>query len=569
MGLCLIMPFVAHAVDNFPDIGNTPTSTADVPEDVSLSSDEETITVTWDGDSDMDSYNIYWGTSSNSLTQSASVEDPTEEYTITGLNAGTQYFVSVSAVNNDVESDRTAVQSITTESETEAPVTPTGFGITALSDIMETSAAFKWDENSESDLDGYIIYYGAASGSYERQIAVDAGSTQKTVSGLSSGSRYFFTVAAADSSGNESGKADEVIVDTLPDERAPFKPAGISGKLAGSGEINIAIDSANEAMADFAGHNIYYGTTPGQYDYSVDIGNKGARVFSELPEETKTWYFTASAYDKAANESAKTGEVSVTVEDITLYLGDSDDTDSGCFIQSAGQNVEKTDGWNIPPCILIVGAILSLAVLIRRMPSVFFSVVLIILVFSFGRSTAGEWRAYGDNTIGVTGGYYVAVESDYRDFYGEDSYPVMAFYDRFITEHFSIEIESGYFQDSGDLLTESGKETEIESEIEMVPSAISLKFHFPIVDYVTGYIGVGGDYWYVNEEPDDSSVHDDRDEWVGGYHGKIGFKFYNRDEMFKGTGALLETGFSSVDKFGDNDLDIGGWITKFGLFYQF
>ncbi len=568
IGLLLIMPLVSHALDNFLNIGDTPTSSSDVPENVTLSSTKDTITVEWDGDSDADTYNIYWGTSSDNLDQNASVEDPTEEYTITGLSAGTQYFIAVSSVNNGVESDRSAVQSITTESEADAPpATPSGFDITVISDITETSAKFSWEENSESDLAEYIIYYGTSSGTYDNDITVDGGSTEKTVTGLTSASRYFFTISAVDSSDNESKKADELIVDTKPDTLAPFKPAGVKGTLGGSGEIRITIDSSNERMADFAGHNIYYGTTPGEYDYSIDIGKESSHVFSELPEEEKTWYFTASAYDDSANEGDKTGEVSVIVEDISLFLGDSHDTDSGCFIQSAGQSIEKANKWKIFGCMFIIGVCLSLIFIVRRVPAAFF--LFIILILPCGHSTAGEWNALGNNTIGVTGGYYVAADSDYRDFYGEDTYPVMAFYDRFITDHFSIEIESGYFQDSGDLLTESGKDTDIESEIEMVPIALSLKFHFPIVSYVTGYIGVGGDYWYVNEEPDDSSVHDDVDEWVGGYHGKIGFKFYNRDETFRGTGALIETGYSSVDKFGDNDMDIGGWITKFGIFYQF
>jgi len=103
----------------------------------------------------------------------------------------------------------------------------------------------------------------------------------------------------------------------------------------------------------------------------------------------------------------------------------------------------------------------------------------------------------------------------------------------------------------------------------MVPTAASIKLHFPIVEYVTGYVGVGPDYWYVKEEPDDASLMSAVEEWVGGFHGKIGFKFYNTDEDFKGSGALIETGYSSVDRIGDNDLNIGGWISEFGIFYQF
>lgn len=370
-----------------------------------------------------------------------------------------------------------------------------------------------------------------------------------------------------DESDNESDKAEEVIVDTLPDTRAPFKPDGISGALAGPDGIKISINSANEQMADFAGNNIYYGTASGQYDYSVDIGKAGSHVFTELPEDADTWYFTASAYDNAANESAKTDETSVRIEDISLFLNESGDYDGGCFIAGAGKSGRLPGLWTIIGSLLAAGLALSLGYLVKRLPAA--GLILIVVVVGGGYSHAEQWQPTGNNTVGLTGGYYVAAESDYRDVYGKNSYPVSIFYDRFITEHISIEIESGYFQDSGDLLTASGESTDISAKIEMVPTAASIKFHFPIADYVTGYVGVGPDYWYVKEEPDDSSLMSSVEEWVGGYHGKIGFKFYNTDEDFKGTGALIETGYSSVDRMGDNDLDIGGWISEFGIFCQF
>jgi len=59
------------------------------------------------------------------------------------------------------------------------------------------------------------------------------------------------------------------------------------------------------------------------------------------------------------------------------------------------------------------------------------------------------------------------------------------------------------------------------------------------------------------------------EEWVGGFHGKAGLKLYNTDADYKGTGVVLEGSYSQIDRFGDNDTDIGGWTFKFGFFYQF
>ena len=557
VGLVLWIPVMVHA--------------ADVPENISLSATRNTITVNWDGDSDADTYNVYWGTTSTSLNQSASVEDPTTEYTISGLSEGTEYFIAVSSVDNSVESNRSPVESITTDADEDSPAVPTGLTLTNIvvtAPEMTNDMEFQWDANTESDLDHYNIYYGTTSGAHSNSVDVGDG-TAATIE-IQAGdttTRYYFTITAVDDSDNESDKAEELIVDTRPDSRAPFRPDGISGALAGPDEIKITIDSANERMADFAGRNIYYGTASGQYDYSLDIGGAGSHVFTELPEDANTWYFTASAYDNSGNESAKANETSVTIEDISLFLNESGGFDGGCFVASAGWSGNSPVFWKLIGSLLAIGLALSAGYLCRR--RAFAGVVAMLIILGCGLSHAEQWQPEGNNTVGVTGGYYVAAESEYRDVYGKNSYPVSIFYDRFITDHISIEIEGGYFQDSGDLLTATGEETDISAKIEMVPAAASIKLHFPIVDYVTGYVGVGPDYWYVKEEPDDASVMSSVEEWVGGFHGKIGFKFYNTDEDFKGSGALIETGYSSVDRIGDNDLDIGGWISEFGIFYQF
>ena len=119
------------------------------------------------------------------------------------------------------------------------------------------------------------------------------------------------------------------------------------------------------------------------------------------------------------------------------------------------------------------------------------------------------------------------------------------------------------------MLTVSGGETEIDSDFTMVPVSASLKVNKEIIPYIVGYIGIGPDYWYCREKADIQASNNETEEWVGGYHGEIGVKLYNMDKQFENTGAILECGYSVIDKFGNNDLNIGGLTVKFGLFYQF
>ncbi|MFC1889575.1 MopE-related protein [Thermodesulfobacteriota bacterium] len=77
-----------------------------------------------------------------------------------------------------------------------------------------------------------------------------------------------------------------------------------------SDEVPLAWDSNTEP--DLAGYRIYYGTSSGDYDFSVDLGNCTGCSISDL-EDGRTYYFAATAYDEYGNESGFSDEVSYSV----------------------------------------------------------------------------------------------------------------------------------------------------------------------------------------------------------------------------------------------------------------
>ncbi len=542
---------------------------ADVPSNVTLSATEETIKVDWVGDTDADSYFVYWGISRDNLDNRATVDDSVTEYTITNLEQGTTYYIAVSSNDNFQESDLSEIQSIATTKDTGRPATPAGFFILGLNAIAESTVALKWNQNTESDLDHYNIYYGRTSGAYANVLeAGGADTTSYTVTALQNSTRYYFSITAVDTAGNESEKADELIVDTREDNRPPNKPAGISGALSDTDAITVDIVNGNSQMADFSGTILYYGNAADNLNQRVDIEDRFSHTVSDLPVDS-VWFFSATAYDFSGNESNPTQVISVTVEDTYRFLNQPEDFDGGCFIATAGQS----HGSGIYFPFLMMGALL---VFFKR--NVFlkflrFAVVTFVLVlFSSGHSSA-EVPAMpempGNNIVGVAGGYYLPLEDDFDDFYGENTFPVYGFYERFFSKFVSVDLEAGFLKEKGHLLTQTGEQTEIRTMLTLAPVSASLKFNMKILPYVVGYIGVGPDYWYCQEETDDMDRHPEIEEWVGGFHGKIGARFYNTDEDFTGTGVLIESSYSQIDRFGDNKTDIGGWAFKFGLFYHF
>jgi len=69
------------------------------------------------------------------------------------------------------------------------------------------SATLSWDENKESDLAGYIVYWGSESGNYDGAIDVDNTTSWQIPSDVG---KYYFAVTAYDLSGNESSFSKEV-----------------------------------------------------------------------------------------------------------------------------------------------------------------------------------------------------------------------------------------------------------------------------------------------------------------------------------------------------------------------
>ena len=78
------------------------------------------------------------------------------------------------------------------------------------------TATLTWDAVTAANLSGYRLYYGTAPGTYFQAIGsgVNVGNViTHTLTGLSSGTRYYFAATAFDTSGNESSFSNEVFKD--------------------------------------------------------------------------------------------------------------------------------------------------------------------------------------------------------------------------------------------------------------------------------------------------------------------------------------------------------------------
>ena len=81
--------------------------------------------------------------------------------------------------------------------------------LTVMSATSNGTAQLSWDPSISTDVAGYKVYVGTASGNYSSSISVGI-VTSYTVTNLGVGNTYYFAVTDYDSSGLESGFSNEV-----------------------------------------------------------------------------------------------------------------------------------------------------------------------------------------------------------------------------------------------------------------------------------------------------------------------------------------------------------------------
>jgi hypothetical protein len=98
------------------------------------------------------------------------------------------------------------------------------------SSVLAADVTIAWNANTESDLAGYKVYYGTASGVYGSPIILGTQTTY-TISGLFAGT-YYIAVTAFNSSGLESGYSNQVSTNIAG------SPSASKCDINGNGTVN-------------------------------------------------------------------------------------------------------------------------------------------------------------------------------------------------------------------------------------------------------------------------------------------------------------------------------------------
>ncbi|MBW2430530.1 MAG: fibronectin type III domain-containing protein [Deltaproteobacteria bacterium] len=197
-----------------------------------------------------------------------------------------------------------------------------------------------WDANSESDLAGYMVYWGTTSGDYSDSEDVGI-TTQHTITGLQDGVKYYFAATAYDHDKYESGYSQElfhVAGSQNQTNHTITASAGSNGSVTPSGAVTVA-NGTSQAFTIRANQN--YKIMDVLVD-GVSVGAVASHTFNNVTDD-----HLISVSFVALNQApfANAGADQTVTEGNSVTLNGTHSTDPGGSIVS--YSWEQTDGLTV------------------------------------------------------------------------------------------------------------------------------------------------------------------------------------------------------------------------------
>ncbi|MCH3963530.1 MAG: fibronectin type III domain-containing protein [Clostridium sp.] len=273
---------------------------------------ENSIGLSWDNVSGVQSYNIYRSDSETGEYFKVGNTSGTT-YEDTELEFGKTYYYKVTALNIAGESEKSASVSAATESETPPPVESVVPGVPTgphASGLDESSIRLSW--NNVSGADSYNIYRSETEAGEYSKVGSTSGTSYEDT-GLESGKTYYYKITAVNGAG-ESEKSSGVSATTNNETPTPALPGVPTGLQAlGLNESSIKLNWDVVSGAD--SYNIYRSDSEAG-EYSKVGSASGTSYENTGLESGKTYYYKITAVN-GAGESEKSASASAATHNET------------------------------------------------------------------------------------------------------------------------------------------------------------------------------------------------------------------------------------------------------------
>lgn len=240
-------------------------------------------------------YNVYLNGQKITTTTTA-------YYTLTGLKDGSQYVVTVKAIDaagNESRESNKVTFSTSTDRDVEAPSVPSNLKV---SDITLNTASLTWNPSTDNvGVTNYSIYIS--------NVKVATTSIPSYgLTGLKAGTVYVVTVKASDAAGNESSSSSAISFKTrepsVTDTTAPSAPQNLSYQNLKYNSVDLTWTASTDDVG-VAGYNIYVN--------NVKVASSVANNLQLQGLKAKTTYSVrVHAIDAAGNQSSGSNVITFT-----------------------------------------------------------------------------------------------------------------------------------------------------------------------------------------------------------------------------------------------------------------
>jgi fibronectin type 3 domain-containing protein len=254
------------------------------------------VSLAWAASAGATSYHVKRGAASGG--HYALISSPAStNFVDTGLSNGTKYFYVVSAVNTAGESANSAEVSATPAAPAAVPTAPSGLTATA----GNAAVNLLWSPSGGAT--SYHVKRATVSGGPYTQIAAPTSATFADA-GLTNGTKYFYVVSAANSTGESANSAQASATPSAPVTIPPV-PAGLTA-TAGNGQVSLAWSASSGATS----YHLKRATVSGGPYTQVSAPTSASFTDTGLTNGTKYFYVVSAL--NSAGESANSGQANAT-----------------------------------------------------------------------------------------------------------------------------------------------------------------------------------------------------------------------------------------------------------------
>ncbi len=298
----------------------TPPTAPSAPSNVTAIAGNGSATVSWtapdNGGSLITSYTVtpYTGSTAGTPVTVAN-QTPNASTTITGLTSGTTYTFTVSATNSVGTSAASTPSNAVTPQAQSAPGTPTG--VSAVAGNGSATVSWTAPPNGGTTISSYTItpYTTGESSSAGTPVTISGNppATTATVSGLTNGTAYLFSVSATNSVGTGPESADSTqVVPAGP----PLAPTGVTA-TSGTASATVTWTAPDPQGSPITSYTVtpFVGSTP-QVPVTVSGSPPATSALMAGLTDGTSYTFQVTATNATGTSASSAPSAAVTPADV-------------------------------------------------------------------------------------------------------------------------------------------------------------------------------------------------------------------------------------------------------------